>query len=571
MPGYDWEILVPPTNEELAPLGSISPIIASILWHRNLRSPDDLKAFINSDYDRHLADPFLFSQMENAVNLIERAILQDEFIMVHGDYDADGVTSTVILVEALKTLGARIDWYVPDRYTEGYGLRKETINKYIADGVRLLIAVDCGTSNIAEVAQARQSGMDVLIIDHHQSALKRPPGIILNPVLAEETYPFRGLSSAGVAYTLIRALSQFTNNGQKLNHPQVSGWEKWLLDLVAISTVADLMPLRGENRVLVKYGLKVLAKTKRPGLKTLLNRIGANRHSIDEQTIGYHIAPRLNAAGRLRHASTAVKLLLTNNYSEANRLADELEQINGDRQRLTATATDEAWEQIEKDQNNNSAHVVYAPHWSPGILGLVAGRLTERLWKPVAVMTDHDEQIVGSIRSISGIDLMEIMPQGAHLFERYGGHPGASGFTIDPSRRQEFIKWFVNILKHRNQDAHKRPLKIDAILDVANLDGELLNQIDNLAPFGIDHSRPLFLIERLICQQKYLAGISRQHLKISATQKGQSASLIGFKLAQFENLITPGQPFDAVVEPTWNTWNGLTSIQLRLIDFRSSI
>lgn len=568
MPVYLWDIIPTPPTSELERLGDLHPVIARILWNRGVRSTAQVNEFLEPKYDEHLHDPFLFRQMAAVVERLTAAIRTHERIMIHGDYDADGVTSTTIMVDALRGLGAEVDWFVPDRFTEGYGLHRQSVEQFARDGYQLLIAIDCGTTNIAEVTAARQAGLDVIILDHHQPAATRPDAFMINPVMPEETYPFRGHSSAGVVFTVVRALLSATDRGASLGRPQPPGWEKWMLDLVAISTVADLMPLTGENRLLVRYGLQVLQKTRRPGLRALLSRIGAARNSITEQTIGFHIGPRLNAAGRLRHASAAVRLLLTSDPVEAERLVDELEQINQDRQRLTKAATDEAWEQITQFGLDQPGYALFAPHWSPGVLGLVAGRLADRLWKPIAVMTEIDGRTIGSARSVAGINLMAILPQARGLFDQFGGHPGASGFTLAENKRQDFQTWFVDQLRGAEARPADRPLKIDAAVSLADVNADLLGHIDRLSPFGIEHARPIFVIKNLYCVSKSLVGKDGQHVRFIASQNGTSVSMIGFRLAGSTVAVAPSERFDAVVEPSWNTWNGRTEIQYRVIDLR---
>jgi len=569
MPGFQWITPEAPPTDVVERLGVNDYLLAAVLWRRGWHEVTAVKDVLRPSYTDHLSDPFLFSNMRVAVDRVIKAIQSNERIVIHGDYDADGVTSTVLLTDALRRLGGQVDWYVPDRFTEGYGLHLETMEKLAAAGTTLLMTVDCGTSNTVEVARARALGIDVIILDHHQPPPERPDAIMINPVVPTETYPFRGFSSAGVAFTFLRALLQVTDNGRTLGHEKPRGWEKWFLDLAAISTVADLMPLRGENRVIVRHGLAVLRQTQRPGLRALLSRIGATGPAITEQTIGFHIAPRINAAGRLRHASTAVKLLLTADPIEAQQLVDELEQINSDRQRLTSAATDEAWEAV-RDLADDPGHALFAPHWSPGVLGLVAGRLAEKVWKPVIVMTELDGQIVGSARSIIGVNIMSIMSQGKKYFARYGGHAGASGFTLNPGQREAFQAWFVETLRQTDLPKALRPLEIDADVRLSQINASAVTALDQLAPYGVEHPRPVILCRGVRCIEKSLVGADGQHLRIKAEQDGQRMTIIGFRHGVNQLLVSPGERFDAVVEPSWNTWNGRTDIQLRLIDLQSA-
>lgn len=570
MPGFEWNIPTVPPDDIVVRLGVDDYLLAAVLWQRGWRDPVAVQHLLRPSYTDHLSDPFAFRHMHEAVDRVIRAITNHERIVVHGDYDADGVTTAVLLTDSLRRLGGQVDWYVPDRFTEGYGLNLATIEKLASEGTKLLMTVDCGTSNTTEIARARDLGIDVIVLDHHQPPPERPNAIMINPVVPDETYPFRGFSSAGVAFTFLRALLLTSKNGSALGHVKPVGWEKWFLDLVAISTVADLMPLHGENRVLVRHGLAVLRQTQRPGLRALLARIGATGSAITEQTIGFHIAPRINAAGRLRHASTAVKLLLTADPIEAQGLVDELEQINSDRQRLTSAATDEALEAV-RDLADDPGHALFAPHWSPGVVGLVAGRIAEKVWKPVIVMTELEGEIVGSARSIIGVNIMTIMAQGKQYFARYGGHAGASGFTLKTGQREAFQAWFVEALRNTDLPKALRPLTIDADVRLPQINASAVTALDRLAPYGPEHPRPVILCRGLRCIDKSLVGADGQHLRIRVEQDGQRMTIIGFRHGVNEILVTPGERFDAVVEPSWNTWNGRTDIQLRMIDLRSEI
>ncbi len=505
--------------------------------------------------------------MRSVVERVVRAIDTHEPIMVHGDYDADGVTSTVLLVEVLRTWGADVDWFIPDRYVDGYGLRIENVDRFADQGKRLLICIDCGTSNIQEIQRARERQMDVIVMDHHH-ATEIPDALMLNPNIPGETYPFRGHSSAGVAFTFIRAFVSTATPERLAQSGIKTGWEKWLLDLVAISTVADLMVLQDENRVLVTYGLKVLRKTRRPGLRALLTRIGASGSGITEQTIGFQIAPRLNAAGRLKHARTAVQLLLTADIQEAATLVDELEQINADRQRLTAAAVDEAWDHIR--QREAGGYALYAPHWSAGVLGLIAGRIADKVWKPVAVMTEVDGETVGSVRSVAGLDIMPILQRGAHFFQRYGGHPGAGGFTVQPGQREAFQEWFEQEVTRASPAPVARPLDIDAIVTVKDMDSAALHDIESFAPFGAGSARPIFMIAGLRADPIKFAGNDQQHIRVTAADPSGKASFIGFRQRHLADVIQNSPGIDIVVEPSWNVWNGRSEVQLRIIDIRPS-
>lgn len=565
-----WQIAEPAPVDFRRQFDHLPLLIQQVLWQRRLTTPSEVEAFLQPDYGR-LADPFLFRQMQTAVERILAAIEHRQPIMIYGDYDADGVTATAVVYEGLTTLGAAVKWYLPERLTEGYGLNIEAIKEFAAAGVNLLVTVDCGTSNHQEVSLAKELGIETIILDHHHQPPIRPPAVaIINPAFPEETYPERGLSSAGVAFTLVRALLKTTQNGATLKRPLAPGWEKWLLDLVAISTVADMMPLRGENRTLVRYGLLVLRRTKRPGLQALFAVMGSALEQANEYTIGFNVAPRLNAAGRLQHASLALRLLLTTDPGTAQALAGQLQSINQDRQRLTEMAVAEALEQISPAQVG--AVTAFAPHWSPGILGLVAGRLADRLWRPVVVMTDNDGQVVGSGRSVPGVDIMSVMDDGRQHFLRYGGHPGACGFTlINPAQRPVFEAWWRQRFAGTDQDPKaQKTLVIDGRAKLEAFSPSTLDLLEALSPYGINHTRPVFVVEQVRVVEASTVGAEGRHLRLTVNDGSLTARCIGFRHGPRLEEGRPGQVIDLAVEASWNDWQGRREPQLKIIDFRAA-
>lgn len=568
-----WTIADPPPTDFRTGFSHLPTLVLYVLWRRGLTTPAAVEAFLQPEY-RQLADPFVFRQMRQAVDRIRRALEGREPIMIYGDYDADGVTATAVLYEALSALGGAVRWYLPERLTEGYGLNQQAIEGFARTGTKILITVDCGTSNVEEIQRAKSLGLDVIVIDHHhQPPIVPPADAIINPVMTGETYPDRGLSSAGVAFAVVRALLTSTDYGAQLGHPLAPGWEKWLLDLVAISTVADMMPLRGENRTLVRYGLLTLRQTRRPGLRALFAIMGSSLERADELTIGFTIAPRLNAAGRLQHASIALELLLTRDPDRAQRLAEQLQSINLDRQRLTSMAVAEAMEQTDQSPPRRGGVTAFAPHWSPGILGLVAGQLADRLWRPAVVMAENDGQIVGSGRSVPGVNIMTVMDEGREYFLRYGGHAGACGFTLrSPAQRPAFERWFRDrIVAGWQAGQAARELIIDGRAQLSDVTAAALDMLATLGPYGIDHSRPVFLLERVRVLDAGTVGAEQQHLRLTVGQGREVARCIGFRQGSRLADAAAGQEIDLAVETTWNEWQGRREAQLKIIDLRSAV
>lgn len=563
-----WTTPPPLTAPPFAVTG-VPPILVSLLQRRGWITADAIADFLHPRYER-LADPMLYRQMGEAVRMIADAVKQQTQITVYGDYDVDGITATAIMVETLTALGANVNWYLPERQSEGYGLNVAAVRRLHAAGTRLLITVDCGTTNVEEIRWAKDHEMTVLVFDHHhEPAILPPADAIINPVFQDETYPDRGQSSGGVAFTAARALTAAIparQTGKKLP----AGWEKWLLDIAAISTVADMVPLTGENRILATFGLKVLRKTRRPGLRALMDVIGTDISQADEYTIGYQIAPRLNAAGRLAHASVALHVLLTKNRQEATRLAGELDRINRERQQLTELATTEALEQV-RAQGEQSAYVAFAAHWAPGILGLVAGRLTEHVGRPVVVMTEQGDDIVGSGRSISTVDIMGVFDQGAEHFRRYGGHPGACGFTlITKEQRVLFHEWFQSAAQaHIAPVQQQLPLTLDAEIRLADITNELLEGLERCAPYGTGNGRFRWLLKPVTIERLNTAGAKQQHLRCELQDGQRRAKAIAFRGAGRLNDVREGQAMACVVELSWNTWNGQREPQISILDWQA--
>ncbi len=566
-----WILAELPPVAQLNEFPELPGLIVRLLWQRGYRTAAAIKNFLRPDYVQGLQDPFVLTDMRTAVDTITAAIGQQRQITIYGDYDVDGVTATATMVETIRALGGQVNWYLPERLAEGYGLNQTAIEELAARGTQLLITVDCGSTNVAEIARANQLGLPVVVLDHHHQPAEIPPAVaIINPVFTREARSFQHYSSGGVAFTVARALLQATNNGATLGHRLPDGWEKWLLDLTALSTVADMMAMTGENRLLVKYGLLVLRKTRRPGLQSLFDVMGSEIARADETTIGFQIAPRLNAAGRLQHASLALELLLTRDAAQGRQLAEQLHAVNGERQRLTEMAMTEALEQIEQ-QGERSAYTAFAPHWSPGIIGLVAGRLVDRVWRPVLVMTQNGEEIIGSGRSTPGYDIMATLDAGAHHFRRFGGHPGACGFTLASLEvRVGFEEWFRAHAEATVPPGRAlKPIQVDLTTTLTELDGDAIDLIDACAPYGQTNPRPVFMISAVTVVEAQPVGATRQHLKLVGQQADQVGKFIGFRFGERLDEVAPGAIIDLVVEVSWNSWNGRKERQLKIIDWRT--
>lgn len=556
------------------------PIVLQLLFNRGLNDQGTIDEFFSSSYQGNIHDPFLFNDMEKAVKMIFKAIEEKKRIMVFGDFDADGVTSTAVMASVLKGFSANVDVYIPHREIEGYGLNKESVQKIKDDNVDLIITVDCGISNHEEVEMIHELGMEIIITDHHYEPLVIPKAdAILNAQMEKEKYPFKSLAGVGTAYKVAQALLRYAKEHQiALAEYQdnffgsYEGFEKWLLDLVAIGTVADCVPLVGENRTLVKYGLIVLRQSKRMGLKKLMEVINVNFNDINTITIGYQIAPRINAAGRLAHAQTAYDLIMADDEEEVIRLVDELNDINLERQKLTEKIYREARAQVE-EQKNDRMMVAVGEEWPIGVIGLVAGKLAESYNSPILVISNAKGIYQGSGRSVEGFNIVEALQSIDRYFSHYGGHAQACGFTLESN---EILGDFTQSLKdlaHSNlEDTELSPLvNIDAEIDFKQISWKLYELLEKFTPFGEANPKPLFMAKDVKVVQMQAVGKDGRHLRLSLKQDGSPMywKSIGFGLGEvWGDMLQAGDHIDVVFSINLNEWNGNRELQLQLQDIK---
>ncbi|MBT4277946.1 single-stranded-DNA-specific exonuclease RecJ [Candidatus Falkowbacteria bacterium] len=542
----------------------VNSIILQLLNNREITEEQEMNEFLSPSYNL-LGDAFLFSDMKKAVEKIEKAIQEKKKIVIYGDYDADGVTSTAVLSIGLKHLGAEVSIYIPDREKEGYGLNEQAIKKIKEKGAELIITVDCGISSFKEVELIKNLGMDIIITDHHFPPKKVPKCLIINPK-SDKKYPFKDLAGVGVAFKLVQALLNNKNEA----------FEKWLLDLVAIGTIADCMPLIGENRVLTKYGLIVLNKTKRIGLQTLIDGASLKMGEIDSRSVSFRISPRINAAGRMRHASLAYDLLKSKSLDKANERVKKLNEANSERQKLTEKITKSILKEIGENPKDK---VIFSlqKECPIGIVGLIAGKVTDVYKRPSFVLTEKDGEIIGSGRSIPSFDLIEILNELKDLFSHFGGHAGACGLTLkSKDLLSEFQKQFLSIANQKlTNDDLESVLNIDAEIDLNDITWGLFNDLIKFAPFGMGNTKPIFLTRNLKLLSKREVGQNGNHLKIfvneSLENSNCSKDCIGFGIAETwrENL-KAGDKIDLLYEIDENHWNGNRELQLKVVDLRHS-
>lgn len=550
-----------------------SPLILQLLHNRGLTTQEAIDEFFSPDYKNDVHNPFLLKGMKEAVKRISEAIDKKEKILVYGDYDADGVTSSVLVIKTLKFLGAKeVSIYIPDRAKEGYGLNEKAIKQIKKTGVTLIVTVDCGIASRKEVDLAAALGIDVIITDHHWVPEKLPKALaIINPKQADDKYPFKNLAGAGVAFKLSQALL-------KNNLP----FEKWLLDLVAIGTVADSVPLLGENRTLLNYGLIVLEKTKNIGLSELIKKIKAVKNSsaqngqnykIDSDTIGFQLAPRINAAGRMDHANTSFELLITESAKEAQGLVASLEMLNTQRQGLTEKIIKEIRERIGK---NPAEKIIFEgdEDWPAGVLGLVAGKLTDEYSRPAFIFNKGKEFSGGSCRSIPSFDIIEALSRCRNFLAEFGGHKGAAGFKTENKNLEKLKREMEKIAGSEIKQEGLAPrVEIDAEIKTENINWDFFEQASKLAPYGEENPEPVFLLRDMSVIEMRAVGNGEKHLKMSLRpslekNKGKIFRAIGFNFGGWLSKLKPGSSIDIVFTLTANQWNEHCSLEFKIVDLK---
>jgi single-stranded-DNA-specific exonuclease len=577
-----WNIIEPAPRDFVAgcrvsetPCGRLHDAILHLLWQRGIRTPDEISAFLEPAYERDVHDPFLFSQMERAVGRIFRAIENGERILVFGDYDADGVTSSTIVISTIREIAARmgvtsnVTSYIPHRDREGYGLIMAQAERFAGEGHQLIITVDCGISCPNEFAFLKSRGIDAVVVDHHQFGDVLPDAILIHPAIPGETYPFKQLAAAGVAWKLACALA-ITARRRGIDLPD--GFEKWMLDLVAIATVADVVPLVGENRTLLAYGLRVLRKTRRPGLLALLASAGIPPNDIGSRDIGFAIAPRLNAPSRMAHAELSLALLLAPSPEEAEPLAREIERLNRARQQTTVGMMARADGIIAEREGNARIHVLWDAGWSPALVGLVAGRIADRFGVPVIAIGKHEDAWIGSGRSLPAYDITEAVRRaGDGLLTRSGGHVQACGFSL---ASDEFVQQFADRLRadaeeHLGADAVGPAQDIHAEIGLGDVDWVLVESLERIDPFGQGNPEPIFMSRGLDVASASVVGKDGTHLRLFCrSADGSARPFIGFGFAPRASEASRGSKIDIAYSVAAEERNGVRDIRCKIVDLR---
>ncbi len=539
--------------------------IIKILVNRGLDTPDAIHQFLSPSLS-DLKDPFTMTGMEPAVDRVTTALYENEKIVIFGDYDVDGITATTLLYMVLNKLGARVDFLLPNRLTQGYGLSRDGIDLSKNDGVSLIITVDTGITAVEEIAYARENGIDVIVTDHHEPGAKVPEALaIINPKQSDCDYGGE-LSGVGVAYKFAQGLYRRFNQDERELEEH--------LDLVALGTSADIVPLIEENRVLVKYGIKQIARTTKPGIKSLAFVSGLMGKEIGTGQVVFILAPRINALGRLGDCSEAIRLLSTHDEKVAAEIARKLDSENRRRKEIDERTLNEALEQMQEivDLDRDKAIVLAAEGWHQGVIGIVASRLVERFHLPTVMIAISDGEGKGSARSIPGFHLCEALNECEHLLVRYGGHKYAAGLSITPENIEAFREKFKQVSAEHLSDEDTVPkLHIDLEIELGDVSDEFVKEVERFSPFGPQNMRPIFLTRNCeVVGTPYVVG--HNHLKMKVRKDGAVIDVIGFGFGDMARVLSDkGCLVDIVYALEFNTYNNITRIQIRLRDIKPTV
>ncbi len=562
-----WSLAKPNTAlQEIFSLKlGISKVVAQVLINRGITTIEQAKAFLNPDMQL-LHNPLLMKDMSDAVNRIIQAVNSGEKIRVFGDYDVDGITSTTIMMRVLKAMGGNVDYYIPGRLTEGYGLNMGAIKRAYSDGVSLIITVDSGISARDEVAYAGELGINIIITDHHEPPDEIPDAAaVINPKQKDCQYPFKDLAGAGVAFKL----------GQALLDTKCITWPEDMLELACLGTIADIVPLKGENRILVKNGLKSISHTNSIGLKALIDECGLSGCEPDARQVAFQVAPKINAAGRIADAALGVKLLLSENYQQASSLASELHRLNDERQAIEASIYLEAVKLIEQGGVTPKERVIVlaGTDWHLGVIGIVASKLVKDYFRPVVLLSIDGDTAKGSARSIPSFNIYEALKSADTCLQKYGGHSQAAGLTLFSDKIEELKNKLNSYAEANLKDEDLLPeLSVDTIVDFNLINDSFFRQLQMLAPFGSENPYPALACQNASIVEHRAVGADRTHLKMRVSEKRCIFDAIGFNLACMQELFKSSESydFDIVFSVEKNEWKGRSTLQLNVQDIKPS-
>jgi single-stranded-DNA-specific exonuclease len=554
-----------PTDDSVSALSNsinVNKHIATILWQRGITEFESAKTFFRPSLS-HLHDPFLMKDMAAAIDRIKKAIDTNEKILIYGDYDVDGTTAVALVYSYLKSFYPHCDFYIPDRYAEGYGVSEAGIKWAEENGFSLIIALDLGVKAIDAVTLATSKNIDFIICDHHLPGASIPHAVaVLDPKRSDCDYPFKELSGCGLGFKLIQAFARSFRQEEELYE---------YLDLVVVSIASDIVPITDENRVLAHFGLQKLNQKPLPGLKALKD-IAGTKTDLDISGIVFTLGPRINAAGRVAHARAAVELLIASTEEEAFACAEKVNLKNDIRREFDLSITEEALAMIEGSEELKKAKstVLFKNTWHKGVIGIVAARCIEKYYRPTVILTESNDKITGSARSVKDFDLYEAIYACSDLLEKFGGHKYAAGLTLDKSNLAAFQQRFEQVVADNITEEMQTPVvEIDVAIDFDNINSKFNNVLKQMAPFGPENQRPLFETDRVYVKNN-LAGFKDKHLRFLAAQEGNERvfNAVGFDLIEHFDRLASGQPFKMAYTLEENTFNGVTTLQARIKDLK---
>lgn len=546
---------------------NVNMVIARLLVQRNIKTFNEAKAFFRPRLS-DLHDPFLMKDMDKAIERLEKAIANQEKVIVYGDYDVDGTTSVALVYSFLKPRLDHIEYYIPDRYSEGYGISPKSINYAVDNDFSLIIVLDCGIKAVEKIAGAKSRGVDFIICDHHNPGDEVPPAVaVLDPKQKDCQYPYKELSGCGVGFKLLQAFCQ----KNEVEYEEIYD----LLDLVVVSIASDIVPITGENRVLAYYGLKKINSNPGIGLQTIINYAGIAGTEITISDIVFKIGPRLNASGRIEHGKKSVQILVSNDEEKSDLIGEEIDSFNEIRKTLDRDITQEALDMIEnnKELNDLNSTVLYNRDWHKGVVGIVASRVTEQYYRPTIILTESNGLATGSARSVRDFDLYEAIGQCSDLLESYGGHMYAAGLTMKIENIPEFKRRFEEIVTAQITEKQQiQTIEVDAKITLSEITPRFYRILKQFAPFGPHNMTPVFVTEDVFdAGTSRVVGKNQDHLKLDLVEPDVNSGIfpgIAFNQSEAFDLITSGAPFDVCYSINENEYRGKKNLQLFIRDIK---
>lgn len=540
----------------------IGAALSVILLNRGINTPKAVNSYMKKSLE-DIHNPFMLDGMEEAVCRILSAIEKKEKIVIYGDYDVDGITATATVYKFLESQGAEVSYYIPDRFSEGYGLNILAINKMARDGAKLMITVDCGITAVGEVEFAKTQGLDIIITDHHTCREELPKAVsVINPKRADSSYPFSGLAGVGVAFKLVLALAiRLGMNTREVFMEYV--------DMVALGTIADVVPLVDENRVIADKGINAIENTNNKGMRALMDIAGAGGKNVDANSVAFFASPRLNAAGRLENASLSVELMICDDEDRAKEIAEHLDRLNSQRKEIEQKIFEEAYQKAARMGEDQLVYVISGENWNHGVIGIVASRIAEMFYRPCILISVEDGKGKGSGRSVAEMNLFDALSYCEDLLTAFGGHSQAAGLSISKDNIEEFSRKINEFAKKNVDVAGLVPkLDIDCNLSGSSVTMAAAKMIENLAPFGEGNELPVFSMQGLKVLASQSMGVDKKHLRVRLSDGNNIFNAVGFGMGELSERLTPGSVVSVAFNMNVNTYQGSENLQLILKDIK---